>query len=244
MTPYISTITGNFGLFCLLSVCFPQLLFRSPPSASLALSLSFSALMSRAHCAESSVSVVSVLLALNSWDRGWDDKASFFLCAYYSSTDPYSRHYLTFIIPQKDGEEGRDEATELYGGGDKTGGEEKKFIKNWSCGWNASKRRVGCSLAHCTRLLGFVWILASSQNIFTFIDKINCWQNSWLCGGFRHKSQCKAANSRSQIISLLHGASSVKKSGRRMSKHFISTGTGPPVFLVSFLLSTERLQQL
>lgn len=76
MTPYVSTITGNLGLCVFLSVCFPPLLFSSPPSASLALSLSFPALMSGAHCAESRVGVGSVPLALESCDRV---KASFSL---------------------------------------------------------------------------------------------------------------------------------------------------------------------
>lgn len=104
----------------------------------------------------------------------------------------------------------------------RTGRGRKKIMKNWSCGWNESKRRLaGCSPAQCTRLLGFACISASSQNIFAFIDKINCWQKSRIYCGFLHKWQHKAKNSRSQITSLLHGARSVKNSGRRLSKCFM-----------------------
>lgn len=58
-------------------------------------------------------------------------KLPFFLFAYYSSTNPHSRHYLKFIIPRKDGEEGRDEATVLQrvgggGGGIRWKGKKKK----------------------------------------------------------------------------------------------------------------------
>lgn len=139
MTPYISTITGNFGLCVFFESVFLSC-FSVPLPPPPSLSLSFCPLMSDAHCAESSVSVVSVLLALNSWDRGWDDKASFFLFAHYSS-----HHYLKFIIPRKDGGRGTrwSDSRTRGGGGNKKGGEgKKKIIKNWSCGWNESKWQV------------------------------------------------------------------------------------------------------
>lgn len=135
---------------------------------------------------------------------------------------------LHLLFPERTGKRDVMKWQSRIGGGGvgaRREGKKREIIKNWLCGWNESKRWVaGCSPAHCTRPLGFVGVSALSQNIFTFIDKINCWQNSWIYWAFLHEWQKKAANSRSQITSLLHCDGSVKKSGRRMPKHFMWTG--------------------
>ena len=77
-------------------VRFPHFCPPLPPSAPspLALSLSVSTLKSLAHCAETSGSDVSLLLAPNSRDGAWDDKASFFLFAHFPLYLP-AQHSLT-----------------------------------------------------------------------------------------------------------------------------------------------------
>ncbi len=62
------------------------------------LPLSVSALMSQAHCAERSGSDVSLLLALNSQDGDWDDKASFFWCLLTSLVSTHTTFITLNII--------------------------------------------------------------------------------------------------------------------------------------------------
>lgn len=107
MTPYTRTEKQVFWCPSLLSIFLPSVAFTLL-SPSLCLprtrSLSISALMSLAHCAERSGSNASALLALNSRDGAWDDKAfffSFFFLFFFSCllTSPVST-LKAFITPK------------------------------------------------------------------------------------------------------------------------------------------------